>query len=89
MKTAFQTGPGFYWAATSKTIPKLPANTIRVHCARLEAYDIENNKLDDETRFELLVAQAEGKPEIATALIALHKNIEGNLPLLREIARKG
>ena len=89
MTTAFQTGPGFYAALTSDHCPSLPPNTMRVYCARLEAYDIPTNDPDDsglETRFQLLFHDADGKPEIARAILQLADSIEGNKEsLLKEL----
>lgn len=89
MKTAFQTGPGFFAANDCRHEPAVPPGVMRVYCARLEAYDIEpeKNQDDAETSFELLVAKAEGNPELARVLLRLKEALIGNSPLLERIAR--
>jgi hypothetical protein len=89
MTTAFQNGPGFYAARTSETNPRVQPGILRIYCARLEAYDIPAaaGMEDLETKFELLVAQAERDAEIARALLDLHESIGRNLDCIRKAAR--
>lgn len=70
MTTAFSTGPGFYAAVTSEHDPSLPPKTLRVYCARIEAYDFPVTE-DITTTFTLLPAMSEGRPDIAKALLSL------------------
>jgi hypothetical protein len=89
MTTAFQTGPGFYAADTSDHRRNLPPNTMRVYCARLEAYDLPLGDRDSRnTEFQILFAQAEGNPDVARALLLLGRTIEGNRQLLEDLARE-
>ncbi|MBE2178900.1 MAG: hypothetical protein IAE97_00305 [Chthoniobacterales bacterium] len=89
MTTAFQTGPGFYAAETSKKCRSLVPGTMRVYCARMEAYDVPENDVDGlSTEFHLLFAKAEGNPEIARAILLLGKCIEKNSKRLEDIARE-
>jgi hypothetical protein len=88
MTTAFQTGPGFYAAASRKADKSLPPGTVRIYCARLEAYDLPRAAEEHElkTEFKLLVAMAEEKPAIARALLQLHGALNANIDLLRSLA---
>ena len=86
MTTAFQTGPGFYAANSKKSDQSIPAGKLRIYCARIEAYDMDLT--DDEepaldTSFELLVAKSQGNPQIAKALLQLHKSLGGSLEVLK------
>lgn len=85
MKTAFSTGPGFYAAVTDKTDRLVPAGHIRLFCARLEAYDgpLEHGTQMAETEFAVLPAMAQGRPDVARALLALHDALGANLRQLR------
>lgn len=87
MKTAFQNGPGFYAADTSRNRADLPPNSMRIYCARLEAYDLPlAGDAVDNIEFQILFAQAEGNPEIARALLKLGEAIAANRKQLeREI----
>jgi len=87
MTTAFQTGPGFYAANTRAVDKAIPAGVMRVYCARIEAYDLADDQVDLDTQFSLLVAMAEGKPQIAKALLSLADSIGGNRKTLEEFAR--
>lgn len=88
MKTAFQNGPGFYAAATSDKRRDLPRNTMRIYCARLEAYDLPlTDDAMDAVKWELLPAQAEGKPEIARALLLLADVLAANKAELERQAK--
>lgn len=90
MTTAFQTGPGFYAAFTDAKNNRVPRWRMRLYHARLEAYDIPlgSDPLSEVTSFHLLVAQAQGNPEIAFALLELAKAIEANRAHLEAEAGK-
>ena len=70
MTTAYQTGPGMYAATTDKVDRTIPPGAVRVHCVRLEAYDLpakpEQHDLDAE--FTIVFAMAEGNPALAKTL---------------------
>ncbi len=89
MKTAFSTGPGFYEANTNKTDKSIPPGVIRIHCARLEAYDITGSPDDvgNEVQFTVLFAMAEKDKRLAKALLGLGRAINGNRKLLEEMAQ--
>lgn len=88
MTTAFQTGPGFFAADTSEHDKTLPANTMRVYCARIEAYDLPlHDKAALDTQFTILAAQGENDPRVAKALLKLGEHIKGNKTTLEEFAR--
>lgn len=90
LKTAFSTRPGFYAASTRPHDDLVPAGQMRFFVARIEAYDggITNDPLADQTEFKLLVAMADGKPEIARALLQLHGALAANLKFLKEEAKQ-
>lgn len=89
MTTAFQTGPGFYAALASDKYPELPPDTMRIYCVRMEAYDLKTNSTEEpglETNFKVLFHEADGKPEIARALLQLGSSITANQEsLLKEL----
>ena len=79
MTTAFSTGPGFFAANTRKADRTILPNTLRVLCARIEAYDIpEGDAIGLDTNFTVLFAMAEGRPDIARAMLSLGAAIKGN-----------
>jgi hypothetical protein len=90
MNTVFQTGPGFFAANTNEGDSAVPKGRIRILCARLEAYDLEiKNESDmDDIKFEVLFAKAEGKPQLAKAMLALADAINGNRAMLEAEAKK-
>lgn len=87
MKTAFQTGPGFYAADTCKSNKDVAAGDLRIYCIRMEAYDITGSPEDpgNEIKFELVFAKAEHDPRIAMALLKLGKAIEANKETLESM----
>lgn len=90
MKTAFATGRGFYAANTHKGDRNVAPGDMRFYCARIEAYDgqAKAGTADADTSFKLLVAMAEGKPEVAAALLALHGALGANLEVLKAYAKR-
>lgn len=90
MKTVFSTGPGFYAASTRKVDDTVPPDKIRMFIARVEAYDgpLALGTDFDKTEFKLLPAMAEGKPEVARALLQLHSSLSANLELLKQEAKQ-
>lgn len=88
MITRLSTGPGMFAAFTTpKMAPGLALGNVRMLCARLEVYDV--TEAESEVSFKLLPAMAEGKPEVADALLQLAKTIELNRKLLEAEAKKG
>ncbi len=85
MKTVFNTGPGFYAASTRTHDDTVPSGAMRFFIARIEAYDgpLALGSEFEKTQFKLLPAMAEGKPEVARALLQLHFALSANLELLR------
>lgn len=66
-------------ALTDETNKTIPRGKMRIYCVRLEAYDLAMGETRDlETKFEVLFAQCEGKPEIAQMLLQLGESIESN-----------
>ena len=90
MKTAFSTGPGFYAANTRKVDDTVPPGMMRFYIARIEAYDGPLSKGSDlaDTEFKLLPAMADGRPEVARALLQLHSALAGNLEMLKAEAKQ-
>lgn len=90
MKTAFSTGPGFFAANTRATDDTIPAGTLRMLIARVEAYDgpLAKGTAFDQMEFKLLVEMADGRPDVARALLALHAALAGNLELLKAEAKQ-
>lgn len=89
MTTAFQTGPGFFAAETSAYNKAIPPSSLRIYCARIEAYDLPEESADmDNIQFEILFAKAEKDPQIAHALLKLRDTINENEPLLRALLKK-
>lgn len=87
MNTVFNTGPGFFAALSRKVDPSIAPGTLRVLCARIEAYDIPQGDLDGENcTFTLLFAMAEGRPDVAKALLQLGKAIAANDAPLKQMA---
>lgn len=86
MTTVMSSGPGFFWAETPDRHPAIPAGGLRVHCARIETYDLDPSVDDLNTSFELLVAKSENNPQLAKALIALHQALGANLAILKQEA---
>lgn len=78
MKTAFQTGPGFYAAETHKVNPTIKPGEMRIYCVRLEAYDLEVGGGDNDITFEIVFAKVEKDPHLAKALLKLGDAIEAN-----------
>lgn len=88
MKTAYQTRPGFYAANTSKVDKTIPGGVLRVHCLRMEAYDLPaGDDSMDNIEFVVLFAMAENNPAIAGALLTLRDAINGNEAMLKAIAK--
>ena len=89
MKTAYQTGPGMYAADTSGHARYLPDDTMRVYCARIEAYDLElRDKGSINTQFQVLFAQADDNPEVARALLKLADTINCNRGMLERMIKE-
>ena len=90
MTTAFCTGPGFFSVKTSKSDPSIPPNVMRIFTARIEAYDYPETSPDfQESVFTVLPAKADGRPEIAKALLELGNVIQANREILMVYARGG
>lgn len=89
MKTAFQTGPGFFCGFTHKFNRRVDPGQLRLYLARLEAYDFPLQVFsgEDQTQFQVLASMAEGNPELAHALLQLGEHINGNRELLESYAR--
>ncbi len=85
MKTIIATGPGFY-AADSDKMPSVPKGKLRVYCARIEVYELDETQGDLDTSFELLVAKAEKQPGLANALLKLADSLEANRQELSNLA---
>lgn len=87
MKTVFGTGPGFFAAKTDRVSASVPPKTVRIYCARLEAYDIpaEDGAMDN-LKFTLLPAMADKNPELAQALLDLAQVIGSNREFLTQTA---
>lgn len=90
MTTAFQTGPGFFAAATSNKDKTLPPNTMRVYCARVEAYDLPLNGGEDEldAQFTILASLGENDPRVAGALLKLGVHVDTNKSTLEAMAKE-
>ena len=88
MKTILSTGPGMVAARSRKSDASIPANALRVVCARVEIYELDAGRADDELTFTLLPAMAENNPLVAQALLDLHQTLNGNLELLKKEAGK-
>ncbi len=87
MNTVFSTGPGFFAALSRKVDRSIAPGTLRVLCARIEAYDIPKGDLDGEnTTFTVLFAMAEGRPDVAKALLSLGDAITANAAMLKQVA---
>ena len=88
MKTVFSLGPGWFWSEVPAKGSKMPRGRMRIHCARLESYDLDEKESGDmDTTFQLLVAQAEGNPSIARVLLKLHESLGKNLEQLKQQAK--
>ena len=86
MKTLFSTGPGFFWAETPNG-SNVPKGKMRIHCARIECYELDESDGDLETTFDLLVAKAEDSKEIARSLVSLHDSLGMNIVGLKKQAQ--
>ena len=90
MKTAFATGPGFFSARSHNVDPAIPPGVMRFHLARIEAYDgpIKGDETLDQTKFTILAALCDGKPEVARAMLELGDHINANRALIEAEAKK-
>ena len=88
MKSVFQTGPGFFAADSNKVLPELEDGVLRIYCARIEAYDIEDQESDREMSFKVLFAMCEDNPELARALLKLGDAIGANEEVLKSFLDK-
>lgn len=88
MKTAFQTGPGFYAADTDKHDRTLAKDTMRIYCVRLEAYDLANDQVDLDTQFTVLFGMVDTDPRLAKALLKLGEGIKANEAELKRVASR-
>lgn len=85
MKTALQTGPGFFAGESTKNNTKVPKGKMWLYCARIETYEVDNLSPQDlETQFELLMAKCLRTPGLANILLILGKCIEANQEYLLE-----
>lgn len=90
MVTAFSTVPGFYAAVDSRHDSNVPKGKLRIMCARLESYDMDVGNEEEpalDSSFIILASMAEGKPEVARALLSLGRHIEGNREVLERFAK--
>jgi len=90
LETVFSTGSGLYAANSIVNDKSIAPGKIRLLFARIDVYDIEakTGTEFDEMSFMLLAALAQGRPDIARALITLHETLAANLPLLKHEAQK-
>lgn len=87
MTTIFQSGPGLYAAETPEGNASVAPGTMRVYCARIEAYDLSASEQSDmDTSFHILFAKAENDPRIARALLKLGDTIAVNRTQLEGFA---
>lgn len=89
MRTAYQTGPGYYAAGTPPHDAAIPEGHVRIYCVRMEAYDIEKHPGGDgdDVKFELLFSMCEGDPVLARALLKLGRAVNANRPALERAAK--
>lgn len=86
MKTVFSTGPGWFWAETPDG-SDVPDGKMRIHCARIECYELDESQGDLETTFELLVAKSENNRDVARSLVSLHSSLGMNIVELKKEAQ--
>ena len=89
MKTALSTGPGFFAADSSDHNPKVKKGKVRIYCAKIEVYDIDDSEADNNTVFEILFAKAEKDPLVAEALLKLGGTIQANEENLKLFQSRG
>ncbi len=87
MKTVFKTGPGFFAAYTKEGDPSIANGKMQIYLASIEVVELDSTPLDNDTHFTLLVAMAEGRPDIAKAILMLGSAIEQNREILQDIAK--
>lgn len=86
MKTLFSTGPGWFWAEISEG-SDVPKGKMRIHCARIECYELDESQGDFELGFDVLASKAEYSKEIARSLVSLHDSLGLNIAELKKHAQ--
>ena len=88
LSTVFKTGPGLFCVNSKAAEAAVPDGTVRIYMASIEAYDMPKGDKDCENlHFTLLVAMAEGNPQLARALLTLSAAIEQNRKRLQAILK--
>lgn len=89
MTTIFQTGPGFFSAVTNDKDRSVPVGKMRIYCARIEAYDLDQEeRMDMDTNVTILFSMAEKDPKVALVPLRLGDAIGRNRKNLEAFAKK-